>query len=85
MSKPEQLDIVFDGPPGPEAGRFVEVETTDGRSVRVGEWRERDDKFWVLRIDLSMSDHFCPKCLEANPEWDQMDGCEDPYCPEQSN
>lgn len=44
------LDIVFDGPPGPEAGRFVEVETQDGRSVSVGEWVERPDGYWALRI-----------------------------------
>lgn len=45
------LDIVFDGPPGPEAGRFVEVEDGKGCSVnRVGEWMLRDDGFWALRI-----------------------------------
>ena len=32
------LYIIFDGPPGPEAGRFVEVETAGGRSVNAGEW-----------------------------------------------
>jgi len=39
--------LVFDGPPGPDCG-FVEVETPDGRSVRVGEWRERPDGLWAL-------------------------------------
>lgn len=43
------IEIVFDGPPGPEAGRFVEVER-DGRSVSVGEWARRHDGYWVLRI-----------------------------------
>lgn len=42
------LDIVFDGPPGPQSGRFVEVER-DGQSVKVGEWIERGD-YWILRI-----------------------------------
>ncbi len=42
-----ELHIVFDGPPGPESGRFVEVETKGGFSVRVGEWHQRG-KFWVL-------------------------------------
>lgn len=47
------IDIVFDGPPGPEAGRFVEVEDACGRSFRTGEWVERPDGYWVLRL----SDH----------------------------
>jgi hypothetical protein len=44
------IDIVFDGPPGPEAGRFVEVER-DGRSTCIGEWIERPDGCWALRIN----------------------------------
>lgn len=45
------VDILFDGPPGPVAGRFVEVEDTESRkSVKFGEWIERDDGFWVLRV-----------------------------------
>ncbi len=42
-----KLHIVFDGLPGPEAGRFVEVETPFGASVHVGEWRQVG-KFWDL-------------------------------------
>lgn len=35
------LYVVFDGPPGPVSGRFVEVETADGRSVTTGgTWHE---------------------------------------------
>lgn len=44
------LDVVFDGPPGPEAGRFVEVEDPDGRSVSAGQWLRRNDGYWVLRM-----------------------------------
>ncbi len=44
------VDIVFDGPPGPDAGRFVEVENESGASISLGEWVERDDGFWALRI-----------------------------------
>ncbi|MFB1500848.1 hypothetical protein [Thiocapsa sp. N5-Cardenillas] len=44
------INVIFDGPPGPEAGRFVEVETDDGRSINAGEWSERPDKLWALRI-----------------------------------
>ena len=46
------VDIVFDGPPGPVAGRFVEVEDESGASIRFGEWVERDDGYWVLRIPV---------------------------------
>jgi hypothetical protein len=44
------IDVVFDGPPSYESGRFVEVEDPDGRSVRVGEWVERGDGLWALRL-----------------------------------
>ncbi len=44
------IDIVFDGPPGPVAGRFVEVEDESGASIGIGDWIERDDGFWALRI-----------------------------------
>lgn len=47
-------DIVFDGPPEPEdAGRFVEVEDENGRSMNYGKWVKREDGFWVLRITES--------------------------------
>jgi hypothetical protein len=44
------IDIVFDGPPSHESGRFVEVENAEGRSIHVGEWLQRPDGYWVLRI-----------------------------------
>jgi len=47
------VDIVFDGPPGPVTGRFVEVEDENRASIRMGEWVERDDGYWVLRLDRS--------------------------------
>ena len=31
-------------------GRFVEIETDDGKSIQVGEWRKRPDGLWALRI-----------------------------------
>jgi len=46
----DYIDIVFDGPPGPEGPRFVEVEDEQGRSIKVGEWLQRPDGYWVLRI-----------------------------------
>jgi hypothetical protein len=50
-----QIDIVFDGPPGPNPGRFVEVEDGSGRSVDVGDWIERGDRYWALRIQIPVS------------------------------
>lgn len=43
------IDIVFDGPPAPESGRFVEVEDDTGASIWVGEWIETPP-YWRLRI-----------------------------------
>ena len=44
------INIIFDGPPGPECGRFIEVETDDGKSINAGEWIEREDGLWALRV-----------------------------------
>jgi hypothetical protein len=46
----QPINIIFDGPPGPEAGRFVEVETDNGESLNAGEWEQRRDGLWSLRI-----------------------------------
>jgi len=46
----DALHIIFDGPPGPTAGRFVECENSDGYSVNAGEWHERRDGLWELVI-----------------------------------
>lgn len=43
------VDIVFDGPPSHEAGRFVEVEDENGASIKAGEWIE-SPPYWRLRI-----------------------------------
>lgn len=45
------INVVFDGSPGPVAGRFVEVETDDGKSINVGEWKERPGGWWALRFE----------------------------------
>lgn len=45
-----EIDIVFDGPPSHESGRFVEVESPVGRSIRFGIWVHRPDGFWALRF-----------------------------------
>ena len=45
-----QIDVLFDGPPGPEAGRFVEIESPPGTSIRFGEWVDRGNGYWALRF-----------------------------------
>lgn len=64
MTKAAEIAIVFDGPPGSESGRFVEVEI-DGRGVALGRWEKVDafaspasDKVelvprWELRFTLA--------------------------------
>jgi len=52
------VDIVFDGPPAAESGRFVEVENAQGKSIRFGVWIERPDGYWALRITT------CPQTSE---------------------
>ncbi|MFG1818287.1 hypothetical protein ACGFIF_31295 [Kribbella sp. NPDC049174] len=47
----QTINIVFDGPPAPQGGRFVEVETDDGHSISIGQWLERSDGNWALRIE----------------------------------
>ena len=47
----EAVNIIFDGPPGPEGGRFVEVENDAGQSVKVGEWLDSEDGYVKLRIE----------------------------------
>jgi hypothetical protein len=47
----EVIDIVFDGPPSHESGRFVEVEAI-GKSIRFGQWVQRDDGYHVLRFHV---------------------------------
>ena len=45
-----EIRIIFDGPPSHRSGRFVEVEDAEGRSINAGEWRQREDGLWELRI-----------------------------------
>lgn len=45
------INVIFDGPPDHESGRFVEVEDDQGRSIRVGDWSQRTNGLWALRIE----------------------------------
>lgn len=50
---PQSVDLVFDGPPGPEGGRFVEAEFSGSqRSLSAGRWVERPDGLWALRVSM---------------------------------
>ncbi len=50
----ETIFVVFDGPPSPDGGgRFVEVETADGKSINAGSWLERSDGLYALRMNFS--------------------------------
>lgn len=54
----EYIDIVFDERPSPHydkdgqhpSGHFLEVEDQEGKSISIGDWLEREDNYWVLRI-----------------------------------
>jgi hypothetical protein len=64
------INIIFDGPPSHNSGRFVEVENDQGESISIGEWIERDDGYWSLRISsLPQPDHI----HKNNPESDGDD------------
>lgn len=45
-----EIDILFDGPPSHESGRFVEVESPPGTSISFGEWVDRGGGLWALRF-----------------------------------
>jgi hypothetical protein len=46
------LHFLFDRPPGPEAPRLIEVNDDEGKSVEAGQWEERDDGKWELKVSL---------------------------------
>ncbi len=51
------IDVVFDGPPGPVSGRFIEVEDESGAGLKIGDWIEREDGYWVLRLPVSWNEY----------------------------
>ncbi len=63
------IDIVFDGPPPEPPPSLAEVEDSSGRSIRSGEWIERMDGYWVLRISLA---DFIPIAMRR--PWDSGGG-----------
>lgn len=63
--RPIQIDVLFDGPPGPEGGRFIEAEDSGGRSIRAGEWIRRGDGLWALRLIVLLPPRLSPEGREA--------------------
>jgi len=60
----DYIDIVFDGPPSHQSGRFLEVEDSKGKSIDFGEWVCRPNGYWALRIPVE--DNLpCSKCGKA--------------------
>ena len=51
MKTIQKINIIFDGPPGNESGRFVEVENEQGASIGVGEWVSLGDGLWALSLE----------------------------------
>lgn len=65
------VNIIFDGPPSHESGRFVEIENDQGESVRFGEWKPHPKVtgWWMLQIPLGQI------MLEAGRFWAVSLGC----------
>lgn len=52
------INIVVDGSGSPDSPAiFVDVESDDGASVNVGEWRKREDGLFSLRIASLPGEH----------------------------
>lgn len=69
------VDVMFDGPPGPESGRFIEVENQHRASIQFGEWvatphvDARDPKR-AARLDADTTvTRVQPRDGDSNPAW----------------
>lgn len=49
--KVNAINLIFDNPPSPKLPGFIEAENDKGHSINVGEWTQRPDKTWCLRIE----------------------------------
>lgn len=73
-----KINIIFDGAPGQQSGRFVEVEDENGKSINAGKWVERKDGLWALEIEqspdipMTLCGHgslLCARCDLIPPSW----------------
>lgn len=67
----QRLKVVFDGPPAPESGRFIEVEREDGSSVCAGEWEDLQDGTWALWLRVIDEDVFVRHTMGDGPTYAQ--------------
>jgi len=44
------IEILFDGPPSPEQKSLADVNAPSGASMDIGEWIDKGDGLWALRI-----------------------------------
>lgn len=49
----KHYDIVFSGPPDHVGPTFIEVEDDQGVSFKLGEWVQRADRSWVIRVPVT--------------------------------
>lgn len=56
------IQVIFDGPPSAESGRFVEVTNDDGEGINAGDWIDLGEGYWSLRIALN---HDASELVEA--------------------
>lgn len=69
------VDVVFDGPPGHDGGRFIEVEDESGASISIGEWVDRGDGYFALRIPIPGEEMKTIKTLSVNVKEDFAEFC----------
>lgn len=62
------ISIIFDGPPAPRGGRFVEVNDENGRSLNApGEWRQKENGLWELVLDVEAIAAMAPRPPRVRP------------------
>ncbi len=53
MATETHIDIILDGPPGPESSRFIEVDDASGQSLKASACFVRQDGLWVVRVPIA--------------------------------
>jgi len=60
MANRRYLDVLFDGFPGPDSCKFIDVVDENGHGVNAGEWLKRGNGTVALRITVDGSaDYEC--------------------------
>lgn len=58
VRQPSAIHLLFDGPPGPECGRFIEAEDPTGKGINAGKWSQRADGYWELVVKQPSAGEF---------------------------